>query len=339
MKRLIFYPGFEVSNLDWLKFALLYVDTLNPIIPESGDKGLTDLHLKLTNETDLIDSHRPDYHEGRIATRDAIEAVQNVLKRPKLYSDILGKGDIRKTWERESNHNYTLFHEKYADDWEHFCCIENKLGTLTKEGMRLPRKLAFLYMTLLAQIIADAQGVSPITDDRDLDKFSIFTRTTCAVVTERLKIAQAVIDLKLPANLSRIKLDEVIKLRKRPGFKKGLQAFHQEFDRYFDSIEKEISPKKFVDSFNSIWKSFSDDFLITGAGAVSFGLGVWILLHSPQATTAAYLKELVGAGGALTIGGAVRVKNTWKNTQTKRYCRKYMTNLSKLEPAQVRPRG
>ena len=39
MEELIYYPGFEVSNEDWLKFALLYLDKLNPIIPESGEKS------------------------------------------------------------------------------------------------------------------------------------------------------------------------------------------------------------------------------------------------------------------------------------------------------------
>ena len=37
MKELIYYPSFEVRNREWLKFALLYIENLNPIIPESGD--------------------------------------------------------------------------------------------------------------------------------------------------------------------------------------------------------------------------------------------------------------------------------------------------------------
>jgi hypothetical protein len=39
--ELIYYPGFEVQNPDWLKLALLYIDRLDPIIPVSDDKYLT----------------------------------------------------------------------------------------------------------------------------------------------------------------------------------------------------------------------------------------------------------------------------------------------------------
>lgn len=33
MRDMIYFPGFEVKNENWLKFALLYFDTLRPIIP------------------------------------------------------------------------------------------------------------------------------------------------------------------------------------------------------------------------------------------------------------------------------------------------------------------
>lgn len=33
MKDMIYYPGFETRNENWLKFALLYFDVLRPIIP------------------------------------------------------------------------------------------------------------------------------------------------------------------------------------------------------------------------------------------------------------------------------------------------------------------
>lgn len=33
MKELLYYPGFEIKNETWLKFALLYLDHISPIIP------------------------------------------------------------------------------------------------------------------------------------------------------------------------------------------------------------------------------------------------------------------------------------------------------------------
>ena len=34
MKSMVYYPGFEVQNEKWLKFALLYFEELRPIIPD-----------------------------------------------------------------------------------------------------------------------------------------------------------------------------------------------------------------------------------------------------------------------------------------------------------------
>lgn len=42
MRELIYYPSFEVRNREWLKFALIYLEYLDPIIPESGDVHLSD---------------------------------------------------------------------------------------------------------------------------------------------------------------------------------------------------------------------------------------------------------------------------------------------------------
>lgn len=60
MQELIYYPGFEVRNVSWLKFALLYIETLRPIIPVSGDKHISNFYSRIINETDLIERFRPE---------------------------------------------------------------------------------------------------------------------------------------------------------------------------------------------------------------------------------------------------------------------------------------
>lgn len=76
MRELIYYPGFEVKSKDWLKFALLYMNTLSPIIPHSGDRHLTNLYWQLADETDLLDFHRPEYEEGHRASLDSLGVVE-----------------------------------------------------------------------------------------------------------------------------------------------------------------------------------------------------------------------------------------------------------------------
>ena len=64
MKDMIYYPGFETRDENWLKFALLYFDTLRPIIPYtiySEKRYLSDTFQYVMGETDLIKPYRPEY--------------------------------------------------------------------------------------------------------------------------------------------------------------------------------------------------------------------------------------------------------------------------------------
>ncbi len=98
MNELIYYPGFEVTQIDWLKFALLYIDKLCPIIPMAGDSHLSDVSKRIIADTDLINIHRPDMDEGSKATLDALEYVDKILRTPQRYSAFFGQDDILGTW-------------------------------------------------------------------------------------------------------------------------------------------------------------------------------------------------------------------------------------------------
>jgi len=332
MHELIYYPGFEVQNPDWLKFALLYIDKLDPIVPVSGDKYLTDLFRKLKEETDLIHTHRPDYAEGEKATLDAIDVVEKILCRPQAYSRIFRNNNVVNIWKHPANHRYALFEAKYTHTWEIFC-RSNGLATPTQEGLHVPKELGLIYMTLLSQIIADSRGISPITDYPNLDRFAIFTRSFDRPVQQETQVAHAVLELKLPADLNRISLDQVIEFRNRSGFKERLGAFHNELNNYLDGIEKGSTEREFVNSFDGVWKDFAGDIARLGLDTVSFGLGAWILLNSTQITTEAYLKEIVVAGTALVVGSVIDIRKAWKNTETKRFTRKYLADLKRLQPS------
>ena len=67
MKDMIYYPGFETRDENWLKFALLYFDTLRPIIPYtsySEKRYLSDTFQYVMREADLIKPYRPKFAEG-----------------------------------------------------------------------------------------------------------------------------------------------------------------------------------------------------------------------------------------------------------------------------------
>lgn len=76
MKDMIYYPGFEVRDKTWLKFALLYFDCLRPIIPTTiapERDYISDSFCIIMDETDLIQPYRPEYRR--------LECIKNCLQR------------------------------------------------------------------------------------------------------------------------------------------------------------------------------------------------------------------------------------------------------------------
>ena len=330
MKELIYYPGFETQNIDWLKFSLLYVDKLNPIIPHSGDKFLSEQFQVLTNETDLLRIYRPKYKEGERATLSAIDITESILRNPEHYSRIFRNSDITKIWKNPLHHDYTLFEEKFTGHWKNFC-LGNGLGTETDLGIQVPKDLGYVYMTVLAQVIADEKGISPITDHRNFDRFSIATRQTNNT-NAKTKIAQGIIQLKLPSNISQISLADVIKFRNRESYKSQLKAFHSELDKYWGKIEAGSTEQDFVTSFDKIWSDFTGNVVKLGLDTMKFGLGVWILANSPSISTEEFLKNVVITGASsLVVSPIIGFKNTWDKTKSERYTRKYLSDLTTLK--------
>lgn len=327
MKEVIYYPGFEVRSDEWLKFALLYIDHLVPIIPESGDKYLGALSKKLGEDTDLIIPHRPDGHEGSMASLDAIELFDRMLQSPNNYSATLGESDFINKWKDPNSHKFTIFEKKYSKDWEHFC-ISNGLGQRCHEGIRVARNLGLIYMSFLAHIISESRGMPPITDHPRMDDISVVTRKINTSDTKKLNIAKSVLNLQIPTNLKDISIDKIIAFRNEEGFKNRLHAFHAELGSWISDVENGKAEGDFFQTRGNVFSEFSDGLLKIGVGISTFGLGIWLLLSKP-ATSALYIKE-ISAGAALTIGSVIVIRSTWNHTQTKRNTRKYLATLEDL---------
>lgn len=328
MRELIYYPSFEVSNHEWLKFALLYLENLDPIIPESGDVYLSEEYRMIVSETDLIQKHRPSYEEGNNATLDAIDQIDSILKHPEAFKGIFSDGNFLDKWKNKDAQQVTLFKEKYTDYWEKFC-EDNNLGSITHHGLKISRDVANIYMTILAQCVADSRGVSTITDNSLLDHFSIFSRKTSHKNTNIFKAAQGIIELKLPGNLKEISIKDIVTLRNKPNFRQQQKAFHTELELFLGNMEKGNKDVVFEKSLGNIWSDFSDEIVQAGTGTVTFGLGVWLLFQSCGTTMFPDLQKMA-EGTALTVSSVISIRNTWKNTKTRRMTRRYLADIQNL---------
>lgn len=326
MKKLIYYPGFDVNDINWLKFALLYIDNLMPIIPSSGDAYVSDLTLQIKNESNLLLPYRPEYQEGNNASLDAIEVIEKVLRNPERYSSVFSSSQINEVWKNKKYYDSLLFSEKYIYQFERFI-LENNLGEKRDEGILASRQLIQLYMTILSQAISDKTDIPAITDNSDLDKFSVFTRIN--YTSEKgINIYKNIVQLYLPENIETIPLENILKFRATTNFIKLKNAFVEEVEKHIIREEKTI--EAFLKELHSYKELIKELTMLSGA-VIGFGLGIWLMAQDPETRALEYLKQ---GGELLSTGvGTYAFISYWNNTKSHRFCRKYLADLKSLAKA------
>lgn len=330
MKELLYYPGFEVKDENWLKFALLYIKKLDSIVPPRGDSYLSSLYHEINNETNFFYNIRPDYEEGYNASIDALEAIEKIFKYPNRYFRNFHTSNVIEKWKNGNYQDYTLFSEKYTYDFQRFC-IDNEIAQECSEGIKVPRELALMYMGQLSSVISDKRGLEAITDYRELDNFNIFSRRTYSSKSKRkITLAKNIINLYLPSNLDDIKFRDIIRLRNDKNYYSTLDAFHHHLDTYFNSLEgnEDGNSYDFMDSLNYSLKNLGCELIKLTPEVTGFAIGVWTLLNTPINNYTSYL------GNGLTFGaiGAtiVQISGEWKKSKTNRFAKKYCANLRRL---------
>lgn len=327
MKNLIYYPNFESRDLEWLKFALTYLENFSPIIPDTGEVFLSELYKKLQGETNLLKIHRPSDNEGNRATKKAIDYISKVLKNPHSYANELNSPNAVREWENPKKQIYTLFNEKFVGEWKRFCQDHN-LAKESNYGIQISKSLGELYMTFLVQEVAYENEASPITDKKELDELSIAIRTKDVEEDNKIEVAKNIIKHQLPLDFRRLTIDQIIKLRNKPGFSEKQKAFQNELNEMYEKIGKAIDPKKFIESYNRTIKDWTLELSQYGFGLATTGLSAYILIKNDLATDPEYIKQILESGIVL-IGGIALAKNINKRTERK-YCRQYLTELKKI---------
>lgn len=284
MKNLLYYPYFEVKNINWLKFALLYFDDLRPVIPDmpyNQRRYLSDDFLRIMDETDLIKIYAPEYEEGSSASMLACEEFDNYLRTPRRYSEAFmcgyknsNENSIDKKWRNPKFQDCILFNGKYSNNFYDYC-IENNIATPCDEGIKISSDLAFVYMSFLADIISKNNGFEMITDIQKYNTLLLKNDKILSKETERnLKIAQNNIEFNIPMGIDKIDLEVFIELRKRRDFNDCRKAYMQEIrnlieakEKYDEgySLEKHLSTKK---DFFAICESLFN--LISSINVITF---------------------------------------------------------------------
>ena len=238
MESMIYYPGFEVQDENWLKFALLYLEELRPIIPNiiaDESQYLSPTAIAIQKKTNLIHPYNPDYDEAHCASVTACKEFDNYLSKPYLYRPFFSHSksrDLIQYWKNPHNQYYSLYEGKYTSDFFHYC-LDNHIATPFDNGIKISQDLAFAYMSFLADIISKINGIDMITD---ISKYN-----TMLISNDKLhfigqkndfKIVKTQIEFSVPCNIDSIPLEKIIELRNDRDFDNCRRAFVNEIDEY-----------------------------------------------------------------------------------------------------------
>lgn len=329
MARLIYYPGFEVADEMWLKLALLFIEEINPIMPQSAIEHLSPLHNKIRETTDLIKGIQPDYQVAYTASLDVIDTVEQMIKHPSRYYRALGSTTPADSWRAKDNQTHVLFSEKYTSEWEAFC-LDNGFASRGPVGIWLPQQLAFIYMSVLAQVIGDKEDIAVTTDMPPYDSLAVLARRVDVKTEERIKVAQSIINLQLPCNLASLTFEDLINFRNKEGYRERLKAFHKQLDAFYTNLESDEFRIDFIESLDSVYRDLRAVIMTQGCLMGGFALGCWVSLHSGISPST--LGQLAAAGGLGFIGSVHSIRKSWNHSQSKRFARKYLMNLRELRP-------
>lgn len=243
MREMIYYPGFEVKNETWLKFALLYLDCIRPIIPYTiapEEEYISDTFLKIMGETDLVRPYRPDFNEGMCASELACTEFERYLQHPERYARFFGQpyaSRLIDKWKLPQYQDCTLFEGKYSYEFFRFC-IENQIASPCIEGIRISNDLAYVYMSFLADVVSRNNEMEMITDEKRYTQMLLknpqLTSSSRRAYEHTVKNE---LTLALPDHLSEIPIQEIIDLRKDKDFNSARTEYVKQLSKMVDSKE------------------------------------------------------------------------------------------------------
>lgn len=335
MKDIIYYPGFEIEDENWMKFALLYLDSISPIHPNNimrSGNVFSDKFSYIMEETDLIKAYTPKESECGLASIYACEEIEKYLKSPDRYSCYFeneGHDDFIDKWKNKFFQNSTIFSQKYTCTFLDFC-VDNNLANICDEGIQVSKDIAFIYMNILADTISKRNGYEMITDEEKYSQL-LLDRTTKYYQDKsfNLDLVKSEIELIIPDNLENIPIEKFVQLRNSETFKEARNAYIKEIEKA--SLDKGFRNKFDYDNVLSWEREFVD---ITKE---IFNLSARVILGVYSfCSFSSEGKELLPAliGGAMGIND---IKDEWENIghivkdiKNKKLARRYVADLSNI---------
>ncbi|MBS4694418.1 hypothetical protein J4G65_02820 [Aeromonas allosaccharophila] len=227
MKTYIYYPGMEVRDELWLKFALLYLERLAFVFTVSEKSGLTTLLDALQQQTDLL-AERPQSAFFAAITPQLESQISGLVAPDFVRHKVFGNKELIGRWRQGANHD--CFCPAQAGLARlHGFCLTHGFATRDEGGIRMARRFANLLSMRLAREWALANDGALITDHDYLDRLLHLLESRYHNRGGQ-DCFHLEIPLQVPTHLADIPFAELIALRGRSGFRQQLAEFHQALD-------------------------------------------------------------------------------------------------------------
>ncbi|MGN5262469.1 hypothetical protein ACTG1L_18410 [Aeromonas hydrophila] len=227
MKTYIYYPGMEVRDELWLKFALLYLERLAFVFTVSEKSGLTALLQTLEQETDLL-AERPDATFFATITPQLESQLSSLLAPDFVRHKVFGNKELIGRWRTPANHDCFCPAQAGLERLHGFC-LAHGFASREEGGFRMARRFANLLSMRLAREWALANEGALITDHDYLDRLLHLLESRYHNRGGQ-DCFHLEIPLQVPTHLADIPFAELIALRSRRGFRQQLAEFNQALD-------------------------------------------------------------------------------------------------------------
>ncbi|ANU24195.1 hypothetical protein [Planococcus donghaensis] len=328
MKKFLYYPGFEIEDDEWLKFALLYMENVNTIVPEYASiKERSDTKI-IKKYTDLLDVYHPKYDEGKQSSIEVMEIIDRFFT-SKIYTS---EKKMLDTWELKELQTVELYRGKYSHDFEDYC-LEKSIATKTHNGILISKELSLAYMSIFAHSIGDRNGMSIITDVKDQQRLTLLNDHTQSYNSELVKLntLKSILNINIPAHLKDVPLSDIISLRNKEDFQAKLKAFNKALNDFTSSTDQNLSEDNYKDFLDCLYDETNNLKSMVKAHLpeiISFNLYIGLTI-SNSASKSELLQNIVGAS-PLLFNSMRDVYKVYRNEIPNNLAPRYLTDLSNL---------
>lgn len=328
MYKLLYYPNFEIEDLNFLKFALIYIDEIKPIIPLCAMDSLSEDTRIIMEYTDLLQPIHPEYNDSKLASSAAIEYFNYIATNRNNYT----YRNRRTNFLTNGKRDYILYEDKYSYEFRNYC-LENNYGKLCTEGMEINREIAYSYMSILADVISKEKEIDMITDCKTYaDNYFKEVRKK-PIVMEQLKQIENEIQFQIPVDMRNIPLENFIRLRSDERFNDARISFSRELAHVLDMRDRNIMDFDLYDYFSckrEIIGLIKDAFVSCAYATVS-ACSFRNVITNPEKSLVFW--ERVGNG----VGSLDSLKRTMgemrgyiEELERKRQARRYLAKINRL---------